>query len=181
MISIHEKYNKTVLAELKKQLGKKNDFEVTHIEKAIVNVGIGRFLNDSGMVTDVEESLKIITGQKPLRVKAKKSIAGFKIREGQEVGLKVTLRGRRMWDFLDRMVGAALPRIKDFHGIKLSAVDANGNINMGIKEHMIFPEILPEQVKNVFPLQVIVTTTAKDQEEGMALFRLLGFPMETKE
>jgi len=181
MQSIREKYNKTVLPEMKKQFELKNGFEVPRIEKVVVNVGIGRFLNDSGMVADVEESLKTITGQKPLRARSRKSIAGFKIREGQEVGLKVTLRGTRMWDFLDRFVGAAMPRIKDFHGIKLSAVDASGNMNIGIKEHMIFPEILPEAVKNIFPLQVTVVTTAKDQKEGLAMFRLLGFPMETKE
>ena len=181
MQSIHEKYNKVVVPELKKQFGRGNDFEVPKIEKVVVNVGIGKFLNDSALVADVLNSVEIITAQKPLKTKSRKSIAGFKIREGLEVGIKVTLRGKRMWDFLERMVGAALPRVKDFHGIKLSAVDTDGNLNIGIKEHMIFPEILPEQVKNIFPFQVTVVTSAKDSEEGMALFRALGFPMEVRE
>ncbi len=178
MQSIREKYNKTVVPELKKQFKLKNSFEVPKIKKTVVNVGVGKFLNDSAMIADILKSIETITAQKPLQTKARKSIAGFKIREGLEVGIKVTLRGQRMWDFIERMVGAALPRVKDFHGIKLSAVDSDGNLNIGIKEHMIFPEILPEQVKNVFPFQVTIVTSAKSKEEGMALFRALGFPME---
>ncbi len=178
MQSIHEKYNKIAVAEMKKQFKLTNDFEVPRIKKAVVNIGVGKFLNDNAKVDDIFKALEIITGQKPLKTKARKSIAGFKIREGLEVGMKVTLRGTRMWDFIERMVSAALPRVKDFHGIELSAVDTEGNLNIGIKEHLIFPEILPEQVKNIFPFQVTIVTSAKSKEEGLALFRVLGFPIK---
>lgn len=179
MPSIHEKYNKIAVAEMKERFNRTNIFEVPRIKKVVVNVGIGKFLNDSAKVEDIFKSLEVITAQKPLKTKSRKSIAGFKVREGLEVGMKVTLRGRRMWDFIERTVGAALPRVKDFHGITLSSVDADGNLNIGVKEHLIFPEILPEQVKNIFSFQITVTTTAKSREEGLILFRTLGFPFET--
>ena len=179
MQSIHEKYNKIVVAEMKKQFDLQNVFEVPRIEKVVVNIGIGKFLNDSAKVADIFKALETITGQVPLKTKSRQSIAGFKIREGLEVGMKVTLRGRRMWDFIERTVGAALPRVKDFHGLKLSSVDADGNLNIGIKEHLIFPEILPEQVKNIFPFQITITTSAKNREKGLALFKALKFPFET--
>lgn len=178
MQSFQEKYNKIAVAELKKQFQTKNVFEIPRIEKVVVNIGIGKFLNDSAKVADIFKSLEIITGQKPIKTKARKSIAGFKTREGLEVGMKITLRGKRMWDFIERTVGTALPRVKDFQGLKISSVDTKGNLNIGIKEHLIFPEILPEQVKNIFPFQFTVTTTAKNTEEGLALFRVMGFPFE---
>lgn len=181
MGSIREKYNKEAVIEMKKQFNMKNDLEVPKIEKIILNVGIGKFIKDSALVTDVFNSLKMIGGQKPVMTKSKKSIAGFKTREGLEIGIKMTLRGKRKWDFLEKLIGAAIPRIRDFHGIKVSAVDEGGNLNIGIKEHLIFPEISPEQVKTSFGLQVTVVTTAKNQAEGLALFRLLGFPIEKKE
>jgi len=179
-MNIKEKYKKEVMAKMKDQFSLSNDLEVPRIEKTVVNVGIGKFIKDSNMVSDIEESIRTITGQKPVMKKAKKSIAGFKIREGLEVGISVTLRGRRKWDFLEKLVAAALPRVRDFHGIKESSVDKNGNLNIGIKEHMIFPEIMPEKVKNVFSFQVTVVTNAGDREKGMALFRMLGFPIENK-
>lgn len=175
---IREKYNKEVVAELKKEFKLRNNLEVPRIEKVVVNVGIGKFLKDGNQVKDVEESIKVITGQKPLFTKSRKSIAGFKIREGLEVGIKVTLRGKRMWDFIERLIGAAIPRVRDFQGIKETAVDESGNLNIGIKEHLIFPEIAPEFVKNIFSLQVTVVTSAHSKEKGLALFRKLGFPIE---
>ena len=178
MTNIREKYNKTVIAEMEKEFKLGNIFEVPKIEKVVINVGIGRFLKDSGVVDDIVKSLTAISGQKPLMTQARKSIAGFKIREGLEVGIKVTIRGRRMWDFIERLVAAALPRVRDFHGIKTSAVDQNGNLNIGIREHLIFPEILPEYVKTTFPLEVTVVTSAGNREKGLKLFQLLGFPME---
>lgn len=177
-MSIREKYNKEVIAELKKEFKLKNNFEVPQIKKVIVNVGIGKFIKDSNQVKDIEDSVGVITGQKPLLTKSRKSIAGFKIREGLEVGTKVTLRGKRMWDFVERLVSAAIPRVRDFQGIKESSVDESGNLNIGIKEHLIFPEIAPEYVKNVFSLQVTVVTDAKNKGKGLALFRKLGFPIE---
>lgn len=177
MKSIKEQYNKEAVADMKNQFGFKNNLEVPRILKVVVNVGIGKYLKDANIVKDVTESITAITGQKPLLTKSRKSIAGFKIREGLEVGMKVTLRGRRMWDFLERLVGASIPRIKDFQGIKESAVDQGGNLNLGIKEHVIFPEILPENVKNMVSLQVTVVANAKNREQGLAMFRIMKFPI----
>lgn len=176
--SIKEKFNKEVVAEFKKKFGFKNNMQVPRIDKVVVNVGIGKFIKDSNMVEDVLRSITAITGQKPLLTKAKKSIAGFKIREGLEVGAKVTLRGKRKWDFIERLVASAIPRVRDFQGINESAVDNGGNLNLGIKEHTIFPEILPENVKNIVSFQVTVVSTAKNREEGTELFRKLGFPIK---
>ena len=179
--SIKEKYNKEVVAEMKKQFGFKSGLQVPRIEKVVVNVGIGKFIKDSALVEDVRKTIQVIAGQKPVMVKAKQSIAGFKIREGQEVGIKATLRGKRKWDFIEKLVHTAIPRVRDFQGLKDSAVDASGNLNIGIKEHTIFPEILAENVKNVVGFQVNITTTAKNKEEGLALFRLMGFPLKKDE
>jgi len=176
-ISIKEKYSKEVIQEMKEKFAFKNALQVPRIQKVVVNAGIGKFIKDSNIVKDVVASIEVITGQKAILTKAKTSIAGFKIREGLEVGVKVTLRGQRMWQFLDRLVGASIPRIKDFQGIKESSVDSNGNLNIGLKEHVIFPEIMAENVKNVFGLQVVVVTNAKTREEGLELFRVLGFPI----
>ncbi|PIP28612.1 MAG: 50S ribosomal protein L5 [Candidatus Moranbacteria bacterium CG23_combo_of_CG06-09_8_20_14_all_35_22] len=181
MASIREKYNKEVIKEMKKKFNLSNDFEVPKIKKVVVNVGIGKFLKDSAQVEEISKAISTITGQKPLLTKSKKSIAGFKIREGLEVGMKVTLRGKRMWDFIEKLVKATIPRVKDFHGLKNSAFDSRGNLNIGIKEHIIFPEILPEEVKNIFSLEVTVVTDAKDKNKGLELFKLLGFPMEIKQ
>ena len=179
--SIKEKYNKEVAAEMKKTFGFKSVLQVPRIEKVVVNVGIGKFIKDSALVEDVKKTITVIAGQKPVMVKAKQSIAGFKIREGQEVGIKATLRGKRKWDFIEKLVNAAIPRVRDFQGIKESAVDSSGNFNFGIKEHTIFPEILPENVKNIIGLQVNITTSARNKEEGLALFRLMGFPLKKDE
>lgn len=180
MSSIREKYNKEIVAQMKKKFNLSNDFEVPKIKKVVVNVGVGKFLKDSAQVEDISKTLTTITGQKPLATKSRKSIAGFKIREGLEVGLKVTLRGKRMWSFIEKLAKATLPRVRDFHGLKLSAVDAGGNLNIGIKEQIIFPEILPEEVKNIFSLEVTIVTDAHDKAKGLELFKLLGFPMEIK-
>lgn len=181
MTSIQKKYKEVVIPEMKKRFNLANDLEVPKVTKIVVNTGIGKYLKDGNISTEIIQSLATITGQKPVVTKAKKSIAGFKIRQGLEIGIKVTLRGQRKWDFLEKLVGAAIPRIRDFRGIKESAVDHQGNLNIGIKEHLIFPEILPEQVKNIFSLQVTAVTDAGDREKGLALFRLMGFPIENKE
>jgi len=177
-MTIREKYKTEIVDEMKKLFNLSNNLEVPKVEKIIVNIGIGKFIKDSVIVADIFNSLKNITGQKPVMTKSKKSISGFKTREGLEIGIKITMRGKRMWNFLEKLVGASIPRIRDFHGIKIKAVDGGGNLNLGIKEHLIFPEISPEQVKNIFGLQVNIITNAKNREKGLALFRLLGFPIE---
>ena len=181
MSSIREKYYNQVIPEMKKSFGLKNGFEVPKIEKVVINTGVGKFIKDSNSVTDIYNSLTEIAGQKPVMTKSRKSIAGFKTREGLEIGIKVTLRGKRMWDFIDRLIAAAVPRIRDFHGIKESSVDRNGNFSLGIKDHLIFPEIMPEKVKTIFGLQVNIATNAKDHKKGLELFRMMGFPLMNEE
>jgi large subunit ribosomal protein L5 len=177
MMSLKEKYNKEVVPEMRKKFGFKNDLQAPRIEKVVVNAGIGKYTKDANLVKEAVQSVETITGQKPVLTKSRQSVAGFKIREGMEIGVKVTLRGRRKWDFLEKLVGAAIPRIRDFQGIKESSVDANGNMNIGLKEHMVFPEVMAENVKNTLSLQVNITTTAKNREEGLEFFKLMGFPI----
>ncbi|MFZ5982202.1 MAG: 50S ribosomal protein L5 [Patescibacteria group bacterium] len=175
---LKERYQKEVIAKMQEAFSFKNGFQVPRIEKVVVNVGIGKFLKDQSQVDEIEEAISSITGQKPVFAKARVSIAGFKVREGMNVGIRVTLRGTRMWSFLDKLVNVALPRIRDFRGIKKSGVDQGGNLNIGIKEHLVFPEIIPEKVRNIFSLQVTVVSSAKNREQGEKLYRLMGFPIE---
>lgn len=180
IIPTKDKYTKTAIAEMKKKFSYKNVMAVPRIKKVVVNVGIGKIAKENDKIEEVVNSITAITGQKPVKVKAKKAISGFKVREGMEVGVKATLRGKRMWQFIDRLVNSTLPRTRDFQGINKRAVDQKGNLNIGIKEHMIFPEISPERVKHTFGLQVTVSTDARTQEEGLELFRLLGFPIKNE-
>jgi len=174
------KYKEKVVPELRKEFGYKNIFAVPKVKKVVVNVGIGRFDKEKERIREIVEAIKVITGQKPLMTRARKSISGFKVREGAEVGVKVTLRGNRMWDFIDKLNNVAFPRTRDFQGIKISAVSNEGDLNIGIKEQIVFPEISAEEVNNIFSLQINVVSTAKNKEEGEKLFRLLGFPLESK-
>lgn len=178
IVSAKEIYAKKVTAEMEKEFGYSNAMAVPKILKVVVNVGIGKIIKENDKIEEVVNSLTQITGQKAVKTKAKKAIAGFKVREGMEVGVKVTLRGKRMWNFIDRLINATLPRTRDFQGINPKSVDSAGNLNIGIKEHMIFPEISPERVKHIFGMQVTISTTAKSQAEGMALFKLMGFPIK---
>lgn len=177
-VSIKEKYNKEVAEELVQKLGMKNRMQIPRIAKVVVNAGIGKFTKDKTQVDEVKESIKLITGQMPVLTKAKQSISGFKVRQGMDVGVRVTLRGNRMWDFIDKLVNTAIPRIKDFRGLNAKNIDQKGNLNIGLKEQIIFPEIAPEQVKNIFSFQVTIVTTAKNKEQGLELFKALGFPIK---
>ncbi|MFZ2187477.1 MAG: 50S ribosomal protein L5 [Candidatus Moraniibacteriota bacterium] len=181
MLQKKQLYTEKVVPALKKELGIKNPMAVPRVGKIVVNIGTGKILKDSKRVEDAIASLEVITGQKVLPTKARKAIAGFKTREGLEIGARVTLHGKRMWDFLDRLVNVALPRVRDFQGIPKSAIDQSGNCNIGIKEHLVFPEIIPEKVQHIFSFQVNIVTTAKNKQEGEALFRLLGLPLEQGE
>ena len=178
MLRIQEKYRKTVIPALQKVFEIKNVMAVPKIEKLVVNIGIGRIVKESKTVERIEKDLTMITGQKPVFKKAKKSISGFKLREGTNVGITVTLRGGRMYDFLDRLISIALPRSRDFRGIDAKNFDKMGNLNFGIKESSIFPEINYENVKDIFGLEVTVVTTAKNREKGVELLKQLGFPIK---
>ena len=178
MPRLQEKYRKTVIPALQKTFGIENVMAVPKIEKVIVNTGIGRIAKEDKTTERIEKDLTIIVGQKPVFKKAKKSISGFKLREGMNVGISVTLRGKRMYDFMDRLIAIALPRSRDFRGIEAKNFDKMGNLNLGIKESSIFPEINYENVKDVFGLEVTVVTTAKNRERGIEFLKKIGFTIK---
>lgn len=186
MTNFKEKYKKEVVPSLMEKFQYKNVMAVPSIEKVVVNIGVGRdAVSRSGddlkkFMKAIESELALITGQKPSPRKAKKSISGFKLREGIVVGYKVTLRGQRMYDFLDRMIHVALPRSRDFKGLNLSGFDKNGNFSFGIKEHIIFPEVSAEKIRDIFGFEITVKTTASTKEEGMELLKKSGFPLKQK-
>lgn len=181
MKNIKTLYTEKAVPALKSELGITNVMALPRVAKVVVNVGVGRILKDSKRVDEVVATLETITGQKVVMTKARKAIAGFKTREGLEIGARVTLHGERMWSFLDRLLHVALPRVRDFQGIPASSVDQNGNANIGIKEQIIFPEISPERVQHLFPFQVNIVTTAKNKEEGEVLFKHIGLPIRSQE
>lgn len=174
------KYTKEVIPAMKAKFGYKNDLAVPAIEKVLVNTGIGKTVRDEKMRQHINKDLSLITGQAPSSRPARKAISGFKIRAGLPVGLRVTLHGRRMWEFIDRLISLALPRVRDFRGISSKSFDGKGNISIGLKEHIVFPEIEAESVKDIFGLEVNVVTSAKTDEEGKKLLKLLGFPIREK-
>lgn len=178
MSRLLQKYRKEVIPAMQKEFGVKNVMAVPKVEKVVVNVGIGKIVKDDKAVEKIAQDLAKLTGQKPVFRKAKKSIASFKVREGVNIGVMITLRGKRMYDFMDRLVSIALPRSKDFRGIDTKNFDKNGNLNLGIKESSIFPEVTYETLKDIFSLEVTVVTTAKDKQKGIALLRHLGFPIK---
>jgi len=179
-MNLKQKYQKEVIPQMKAKFGYSNDLAVPKIKKVTVNVGLSRAITekDPKYIDSVKESLTKITGQKPIETLARKSISGFKIRKGLTVGLMVTLRGNRMYDFLDKLINVALPRTRDFRGLSPNSVDKSGNLSIGIREHLVFPEIKPEDVQKTHGLQVTITTTARDHERGLELFKLLGFPFK---
>jgi large subunit ribosomal protein L5 len=179
MQNTKDKMQTVVMPDLKARFGFANVHEIPRLMKITVNAGIGKG-RDPKFADTIAETLRKITGQQPVKTKARKSIAGFKIREGAVVGATVTLRGERMWHFLDRLSNVAFARIRDFRGIPESSVDKDGNFNYGFVEHTAFPEIPPDEVESLHGLQITITTTAKNHEEGLALFKGLGFPFVTK-
>ena len=178
MNRLQEKYLKEVIPALRAKFGYKNDLAVPKILKVTLNSGLGKFKQEQKVIDEIANDLTQIAGQATVFTKAKKAISSFKTRQGQTIGVKVTLRGQRMYDFLDRFIGLALPRTRDFRGIAASAVDGRGNLNIGLKEQIIFPEISHDQVQTIFGLEVGVTTNATNQAEGLELFKLLGFPIK---
>ncbi|SIO16955.1 50S ribosomal protein L5 [Salinivibrio sp. ES.052] len=176
MAKLHDYYKETVVAELSKQFGYKSIMQVPGIDKITLNMGVGEALNDKKLLENAAADMTAISGQKPLITKARKSVAGFKIREGYPIGCKVTLRGERMWDFFERLIAIAVPRIRDFRGLNPKAFDGRGNYSMGVREQIIFPEIDYDKVDRIRGLDITITTTAGTDEEGRALLAAFNFP-----
>lgn len=168
-------YEQTVRAQLKEKFGYKNDLEIPRIEKIVINMGVGEAAQDSKKVKSAAEELALIAGQKPVTTRAKKSIAGFKIRENMPLGCKVTLRREHMYEFLDRLINIALPRVRDFRGVNGKSFDGRGNYALGLKEQIVFPEINYDRVESIRGMDIIICTTARTDEEAKAL--LAGFRM----
>ncbi|MFA5925999.1 MAG: 50S ribosomal protein L5 [Parcubacteria group bacterium] len=180
MNNLLKKYNKEVVPKFKEKFEERNILSIPRISKVVLNCGLGKYLKEKEAVDEIVQGLRDISGQMPVLTKAKKSISGFKIRQGQEVGVVVTLRGERMWSFLDRLISSALPRIRDFRGIDPKNFDKTGNLNLAVKEHTVFPEIMAENAKNIFSFQVTVVTTAKKREEGIEIIKMLRFPIKSE-
>ncbi|MGO1545003.1 MAG: 50S ribosomal protein L5 [Gulosibacter sp.] len=170
------KYREEIKAKLQEELGVKNINQVPTLEKIVVNMGVGRAAQDGKLIEGAINDLTLITGQKPKVTRARKSIAQFKLREGQPIGAHVTLRGDRMWEFLDRLLSLALPRIRDFRGLSDKQFDGQGNYTFGLTEQVMFHEIDPDKIDRPRGMDITVVTTAQDDESGRALLRTLGFP-----
>ncbi len=178
MSNFKELYNKEIISSLTKEFNYKTVMAVPKLEKIVVNMGVGDGSKDEKFITAAVKDLELITGQKPIVTKARKSIAGFKIREGQPVGVKVTLRGENMYYFLEKLVKVALPRVRDFRGVSPHAFDGKGNYTIGIKEQLIFPEIEYDDVVKVRGMDIIFVTTAKSNEEAKSLLKGFGMPFK---
>ncbi len=176
MARLKEKYNKEIAPQIAKEFDIKNPMAIPRIEKIIVNMGMGEAISNSKILDVAVEELKVITGQKPVITKAKKSIASFKLRQGMPIGTMVTLRGERMYEFLDRLISVALPRVRDFRGISGKAFDGRGNYTLGIREQLIFPEIDFSKVDKTRGMNISIVTTAKNDEQSRALLKALGMP-----
>lgn len=177
MPALKQQYKEKVAKTLQDKLNLKNVNQVPRVTKVTINAGLNT-KRDPKFIEVLQETLEKVTGQKPVVTKARKSVAGFKIREGMPVGTMVTLRGQRMWDFIDKLVNITFPRVRDFQGIKESTVDKGGNLNVGIKEHIAFPEVDADAIDTLHGLQITITTTADNREAGLALFKELGFPFK---
>ena len=179
MLRLKEKYDKEIAPALMEQFKYKSVMEIPKLEKIVINMGLGEVKENPKAVENAVNDLSLITGQKPVVTKAKKSVAAFKVREGMNIGCKVTLRGTRMYAFADKLINITLPRIRDFHGLPGNSFDGRGNYAMGIKEQIIFPEIEYDKIDKVRGMDVIFVTTAKTDEEAKALLKLMGMPFNS--
>lgn len=178
MARLKEKYNQEVINAMMQKFGYKNVMEVPRLEKVVINIGMGEAIQNSKAIDAAVQDLMTITGQRPVVTKAKKSVAAFKLREGMTIGTKVTLRGERLWNFVDKLFNIALPRVRDFRGVSPKSFDGRGNYTLGIKEQLIFPEIEYDKIDRVRGMDVCFVTTAKTDEEARELLRLLGMPFQ---
>jgi len=176
MSALKEKYKAEVVPGLMESFGYKNVMQVPRLEKVVLNIGLGEAISDAKALESADKDLSAITGQHPITIRAKKSIAAFKLREGMTIGMKVTLRGERMYHFFDKLVNVALPRMREFHGVSRDSFDGRGNYTLGLKEQLVFPELDYDKVEKVRGLEVSIGTTAKTDDEGRQLLELLGMP-----
>ena len=176
MSNFKELYNKEITKQLHDEFKYTSSMEIPKLDKIVINMGVGEGSKDDKFIEAAAKDLEIIAGQKAVVTKAKKSIAGFKLREGQPVGVKVTLRGENMYNFMEKLIKVALPRVRDFHGVSKTAFDGHGNYTLGIKEQLIFPEIDYDAVLSVIGMDIVFVTTAKTNEEGLALLSAFGLP-----
>ena len=177
-ISLKEYFVKEASPRLQKELNLDNSLAVPKVSKVVVNIGVGNLAREEKRINQVIDDISKITGQRPVKTLARKAIAGFKIREGNVVGIKTTLRGQRMYSFLEKLVKVALPRVRDFRGLSADGFDEFGNYNLGLREHIVFPEASTESVENTFPMEITVVTTAKNKDKAYKLLKLLGFPFK---
>lgn len=180
MSRLKDSYKEEVIPTLQEEFGFSNVHEVPRITKVVVNIGLGEALQNAKALENASEDLAVITGQRPVVTRAKKSIASFKLREGNPVGLKVTLRGNRMWDFLDRLMNISLARQRDFRGVSPDSFDGRGNYSLGLAEQLVWPEIIYDKVDKVRGMEINIVTTAQDDEEGRRLLDLLGMPFKRR-
>ena len=181
MNRMQERYNTEIVPALRKAFDLKNIMQVPRIEKVVVNIGMGEALDNPKALEAAVSDLTIVTGQKPVMTKARKSIANFKLREGRLIGTKVTLRGDRMWAFLDRLLSTALPRVRDFRGVSANAFDGRGNYTLGLRDQLIFPEIEYDKIDKLRGMEVTIVTTAKDDDQARVLLQMLGMPFSRKD
>lgn len=178
MTRLYDRYKSEAVPALTKEFNYKNPMEVPRLEKVVLNVGLGDAVSNAKLIEAVSKEIGDITGQKPVVTKARKSIASFKLRQGMPIGVMVTLRRDRMYEFLDRLMNIALPRVRDFRGVSAKAFDGKGNYTLGIKEHIIFPEIAIDKIEKVYGLNICVVTSARTDEEARALLKYLGMPFK---
>ncbi|MBR9978552.1 MAG: 50S ribosomal protein L5 [Bacteroidetes bacterium] len=181
VLRLFERYKETIVPEMMKQFSYKSIMEVPRLQKVCINMGLGDAIQDAKILEQAAGDLEIITGQKPVITKAKKSISNFKLREEMQIGLRMTMRRARMYEFLDRLISAAIPRIRDFRGVSDKSFDGRGNYTLGVKEQIIFPEIDVDKIARIFGMDVTIVTTAKTDEEAKALLEKFGLPFRKKE
>ena len=179
MARLQSSYKEEIAPRLADRLGRKNTLSLPRLYKIVVNMGVGRATQDKTVLQEVSDHLALITGQKPLIAKAKVSVSGFRLREGAEIGAKVTLRGKRMYEFMDRLIGLAIPRIRDFRGLNPNSFDGNGNYSMGVAEQVIFPEIDPDKVNHTQGMDITFVTSTNKDDEALELLKELGMPFRT--
>jgi large subunit ribosomal protein L5 len=178
MARLLEQYRKDVVPQLQQQLKRENVHSLPRVEKVVVSMGVGKAIADRKILEEALQHLALITGQKPQICRSRKAVSSFRLRQGMEIGCRVTLRGRRMYEFLDRLISLALPRVRDFRGLNPNAFDGRGNYSLGLNEQLVFPEVDPDSVKNVQGMNITIVTSAANDDEGRLLMRAIGVPLQ---